>query len=220
MPGVRFFGAVGLSAALATSPLLADEPAAAPISQICQLHVWPGNDLRSIYSGWFHGGIVDGAVQGRDGYRALPSRPLTAERQVERLRGLPIAQLLGFNEYAVVIHDKPLDSRTLRTTPGRLAPDTPPCYAELAVDDVFFQEDVIDGRFLKLLFRFRKFDGTATASRSFGTYIQRRLNLFPPKTPESDPQAGLDELVAQYGEAVTEFGQALAKPPKASRKRK
>ncbi len=220
MPGVRFFGALGLSAALVASPLLADEPASVPTVQICELHVWPGNDLRSIYSGWFHGGIVDGAVQGRDGYRPLPSRPLTAERQVERLRGLPIAQLLGLTEYAVVIHDQPLDSRTLRTTPGRLAPDTVPCYAELAVDDVFFQEDIIDGRFLKLLFRFRKFDGTATPSRSFGTYIQRRLTLFPPKTPESDAQAGLDELVAQYGDAVTEFGQALAKPPKASRKRK
>ncbi len=208
-----------LGAALLAGPALAEEvPAAA--TQTCELHVWPGNDLRSIYSGWFHGGIVDGAVQGRDGYKPLPSRPLTAERQLERLRGLPVAQLLGLNDYAVVLHEKPLDSRTLRTTAGRLAPDTGACYAELAVDDVFFQEDIIDGRFLKALFRFRKFDGDTVPSRSFGAYVQRRLTLFPPKTPETDPQAGFDELVTQFGEAVTEFGQSLTKPPKTSRKRK
>jgi hypothetical protein len=215
-----FLAALGLGTALLAGAALADETAPSAAPQTCELHVWPGNDLRSTYHGWFHGGIVDGAVQGRDGYRPLPSRPLTAERQVDRLRGLPVPQLLGLNDYALVVHDKPLDSRTLRTTTGRLVPDAGPCYAELAVDDVFFQEDIVDGRFLKVLFRFRKFDSGAAPSRSFGAYIQRRLTQFPPKTPEADPQAGLDELATQFGEAVTEFGQSLNKPPKAPKKRK
>jgi hypothetical protein len=32
--------------------------------------------LAAFDSGWLHGGLVDGAVNGRDGYRKLPEQPL------------------------------------------------------------------------------------------------------------------------------------------------
>lgn len=201
-------------------PLNAEEDAAAPSNTAsCELHVWPGNDLRSTYHGWFHGGIVDGAVQGREGYRVLPSNPLTTSAQLGRLQQLPLADVMGLTGYAVIIHDSALDSRTLRATPGRLAPNPPSCYAELAVDDVFFQEDIVEGRFLKVLFRFRKFDGPAP-TRQFGTYIQEKLLIFPPAQPDADPEPGMDELAHAFGQAVSGFGKALNLPPKTSGRRK
>lgn len=185
----------------------------------CELHVWPGNDLRSTYHGWFHGGIVDGAIQGREGYRSIPLKPLATATQRERLQQLPLADVMGLAGYDVIIHDSALDSRTLRATPGRLATNSPPCYAELAVDDVFFQEDIVDGRFLKVLFRFRKFDGPAP-TRQFGAYIQEKLLIFPPAKPDTDPKPGMDELAHAFGQAVSGFGTALNRPPKTSGRRK
>lgn len=178
---------------------------------ICELHVWPANDLRSTYHGWFHGGLVDGAVQGREGYRKLPDSPLGTARQVEVLHTLPVAERLGLPTYRTVIHDNALDSRTVRQATGRLLTEASRCYAELVVDDAFFQEDVVTGKYLKVLYRFRSFDGE-TPVRRFGTYSQIKLLLFPPTTRE-DGDAALDELTKAYGDALGEFGAALNKPP-------
>ena len=52
----------------------------------CEFHVWPGSNLRSVYSGWLHGGIVDGAVNGREGYNPLPPDPLPPGKQLNELR--------------------------------------------------------------------------------------------------------------------------------------
>lgn len=216
-PG-RFFAPLVLAIG---SPAFAQdaEPPQAPLPILCELHVWPGSDLRSTYHGWFHGGIVDGAVQGREGYRKLPDKPLPTKRQVEILRSLPLAELTGLRGHQVVLHDYALDSRTLRRNHGRLAPDTPQCYAELAIDDVFFQEDAFDGRFLKILFRFRAFNGGDVPARSFGTYIQEKLTLFPPKAAEEDATAAIKELGTAYVAVVRKFGVALISPPKSRKSR-
>lgn len=175
--------------------------------------------MRSTYHGWFHGGIVDGAVQGREGYRKLPERPLSTMRQVEILRSLPLAGLVGLPGHQVVLHDYALDSRTLRSSEGRLARDTPQCYAELAIDETFFQEDVFDGRFLNILFRFREFNGGDVPARTFGTYIQTKMALFPPNSPEEDVTAAIEELGTAYAAGVGKFGAALTAPPKSRKSR-
>ncbi|MEZ5749713.1 MAG: hypothetical protein R3D83_07485 [Caenibius sp.] len=195
------------------STTVAQEPVQPSPEQVgCELHVWPGNDLRSTYHGWFHGGIVDGAVQGREGYRQLPEAPLSTATQSETLKQLPLADLLGLPGHRVVLHDTPLDSRTLRATAGRISQSNAPCYAELAVDDVFFQEDIVNGRFMKALLRFRQFNEGESPSRQFGTYIQEKLLIFPQKKPGEDPRKGLDELSDAFRRAITAFGQALSKP--------
>lgn len=187
---------------------------AAPLPPACELHVWPGGPVRSTYSGWFHGGIVDGAVQGRDGYKKLPDSILTPEAQLRTLRDADVAETLRLPAYKVVFHEEPLSSRAIRAATGRLLADTSPCYAELVTDDVFFQQDLIDGRFLKAIFRFRQFHaGSETPTRTFGTYVQVRLTQFPPAEPEQ-LDAALEEFRTAYGQAVKEFGAALAKPAK------
>ncbi|MCT2399684.1 hypothetical protein [Novosphingobium mangrovi (ex Huang et al. 2023)] len=183
----------------------------------CELHVWPADGLRSTYHGWFHGGIVDGAVEGREGYRKLPGIPLDTPHQVELLRASPLAEALALPGYRTLVHEQALDSNTARHTPGRLIADAPSCYAELVVDDVFFQEDIVNGKFLKILFRYRSFDGDAL-TRRFGTYTQVPLTAFPPATPDAVVAASSD-IDQAYERSLTEFGTALQSPPKQKKKK-
>lgn len=209
-------GALGITAGAATAQDSTAAPAEAATG--CELHVWPADAVRSTYSGWFHGGIVDGAVQGRDGYKKLPDSILSPEGQLRTLGEQDLPALLALPGYKVVMHDQPLPSRVIRATKGRLLTDSPSCYAELVTDDVFYQEDIISGRFLKAIFRFRQFDGGSDApTRSFGTYMQQKLVQFPPVEPEQLDGA-LEEFRLAYGLAAREFGEALNRPPKKKKK--
>lgn len=217
---------IALAAALAGAPATAQDAGLQaspgdPAASACELHVWPSSPVRSSSNNYFvMRSIVDGAVQGREGYAKLPENILGTETQVRTLGEVGIITALALPGYNVVMHDQPLPSRVIRATPGRLLPDSPACYAEFVTDDIFYQEDAIDGRKLKAIFRFRQFDGgSQTPTRSFGTFAQRPLSLFPPKTPEQlDP--ALEEFRVAYGDAVKEFGAALNKPPKGKKKAK
>lgn len=204
--------AVLAGAMLCANAAKAQPPSTAP--DACTLHVWPGSNLRSTYSGWLHGGIVDGAVTGRDGYQKLPRDPLDTERQHEILARIDLPEALGLAGYASVLHDATLDSRTMRTTPGPWQPDAGACHAELAVDDAFYQEDVFSGRYLKVIYRFRRFDGGATPSRTFGQITAEKLLVLPPAKPGDDPQAWLAELSEAFARSISDFGSALQAPPR------
>jgi hypothetical protein len=210
----------GAAAALLGASTLAAQDTVAPTTAAgCELHVWPSSPVRSSSNNYFvMRSIVDGAVQGRDGYVKLPENILGTETQIRTLNEVGLAATLGLPGYTVVMHDSPLPSRVIRTTAGRLQPDSAACYAEFVTDDVFYQEDAIDGRKLKAIFRFRQFDGgSQTPTRTFGSFAQRSLTLFPPKTPEQLEPA-LEEFRSAYGEAFKEFGAALNKPAKGKKK--
>ncbi len=192
-----------------------ENPATPAAEPVCELHVWPSSPVRSSSNNYFvMRSIVDGAVQGRDGYVKLPEDILSTEAQTRTLTQVGLTETLKMPEYKVVMHDQPLPSRVIRGTRGRLLTDAAPCYAELVTDDVFYQEDAIDGRYLKAIFRFRQFDGgSETPTRSFGTYVQYRLTQFPPKDA-AQLDAALEEFRLAYGQAFREFGAALNKPAK------
>lgn len=179
----------------------------------CELHVWPSSGLRSVYYGWFHGGIVDGAVNGRDGYPAIPKDPVPTELQVEKLSGMKLAELLKLPGYQVVIHKEALTSATIRSTKGRLAKSSTPCYAEMVGDDVFFQQDVFSGSYLKSLIRFRSFGSGEVPVRTFATWTETKLLVFPPKQ-DSLNVAALDELHRAYVSNIESFAVHLNKPAK------
>lgn len=212
--------AAGIAALASMAPARAqDTPAPAPAA--CELHVWPSSPVRSSSNNYFvMRSIVDGAVQGRDGYVKLPENILGTDTQIRILNEGGLIETLKLPGYAVVMHDQPLPSRVIRTTPGRLQPDSPACYAEFVTDDIFYQEDAIAGRKLKAIFRFRQFDGGSPApTRSFGTFTEQRLTQFPPKTPDQLEPA-LEEFRQAYAGAVKEFGAALNKPAKGKKKPK
>jgi hypothetical protein len=205
-----FSAGIGASAAQAQ-----EAPTAA-----CELHVWPSGDLNSVYQGWIHGGIVNGAVTGRDGYPEVPPDPLGAASQAALLDRAQPQAVIGRDSYRLIVHAEPLTSREIRTTPGRLTTDGAQCYAELIVDDVFLQQDVFHGSYLKSLFRYRDFgDGAAPAAtpvRVFGTWVKTPLKLFPPKEGV-DREAASDDLKSAYVANLTRFAEALNKPAKGKR---
>ncbi|WP_404369791.1 hypothetical protein AB5I39_00210 [Sphingomonas sp. MMS24-J45] len=182
----------------------------------CELHVWPGSGLSSIYSGWFHGGIVNGAVTGRDGYPTVPTEPIDTVNQVELLKAAKLNILIQQPNSRVIYHDVALPSRTIRTATTRIDPSTAPCYAEFIVDDVFFQQDIVNGSFLKVLFRYRAFGTGATPDKTFGTWVKTRLLLLPPK-PDTDMAAAATEVRSAFSNNVKLFAAALLKPAKNKR---
>jgi len=179
----------------------------------CELHVWPSSGLRSVYYGWFHGGIVDGAVNGRDGYPPIPKDPVSTSLQAELLSKLNLASILQLPNYQVVVHDQSLDSRAIRAAAGRLSTSTSSCYAELVGDDVFFQQDVFSGGYLKSLIRFRSFGSSNAPTRVFSTWSRTKLIAFPPKEDAGNAEA-LRELHAAYVSNIESFGTFLNKPIK------
>jgi hypothetical protein len=80
-------------------------------------------------------------------------------------------------------------------------------------DDVFFQQDVFSGSYLKSLIRFRSFGPGPTPTRTFSTWTQTRLTSFPPKE-DSQNEAALNELRSAFTNNINAFGSFLNKPQK------
>lgn len=180
----------------------------------CELHVWPGSGLGSVYHGWFHGGIVNGAVTGRDGYPQTPPNPIDTPVQRELLEAAQPQLLLQLNGHKLVMHDEALPSRVIRSSPGRIAPSASACYAELIVDDVLLQQDWLNGSFLRVSFRYRDFGAGQTPGRTFGTWVKTPLTGFSRNQP-----IDVDKLPSTFHAAFTKnislFANALNKPAKA-----
>lgn len=184
---------------------------AAGAENSCELHVWPSAGLNSAYHGWFHGGINNGAVNGREGYPSVPAKPIDSAAQRAVLGGMDLATLFDLKGYKVIVHDEALESRTIRSTPGRFTPSASPCYTELVIDTIVFQQDVIEGRFLKMLARFRDFGtGGDTPRRTFGTWVQSRLSKFPPAA-DADVSEAIADLNMAFKDDVGTFAGFLQK---------
>ena len=179
-----------------------------PAASGCELHVWPSSGLRSIYHGWFHGGIVDGAVTGRDGYPEVPADPVDTAQQLEMIRAAALQDVFARHDYAVVVHDTPQSTVTIRQTPTRLTASTSACYAELILEDVFFQQDVVNGSSLKTLLRFRDFGAADRFAKQFGTWTKTPLLSFPPKEPAKNAEA-LAEIRGAFRSNLFEFAGSL-----------
>ncbi|MGQ3100022.1 MAG: hypothetical protein ACT6Q5_01135 [Sphingopyxis solisilvae] len=185
----------------------------------CELHVWPSNGLRSVFHGWTRGGIVDGAVTGREGYPVVPKDPIDASQQAALLRAADLADSVGLAGYQVIVHDTPLESRVIRTSVSRIADSSSSCYAELIADDVFLQQDIVNGTYLKSLVRFRQFGASASPENIFGTFVQTKMTAFPPKPDRpQDNQAALDELHSAYLANFDAFGAAMTRNSQSKRK--
>lgn len=182
----------------------------------CELHVWPSNGLRSVYHGWLHGGIVDGAVTGREGYPEVPPDPLTTARQVGLLEAAGIDALLKRPDDLLIIHSAPLASTMIRQSQTRLIASPSPCYSELIIEDVFFQEDIVNGGSLKSLIRYRDFGASDGPPRQFGTWTRTALKIFPPQEPRSN-EAAIAELGEAFRANLAAF--AMAREGGANRRR-
>jgi len=174
----------------------------------CELHVWPGSAPLNLYMGWFHGAIIDGGAKGREHYPKAPTNLFSPEQQLQLLADADLPKLFKLINYRVVAHPEILDSRTIRTTPGRIVNSGSPCYAELLIDDLVLTQNVIGGNALRGSFRFRDFGADLQPRRTFGTWTLVKLAAFPPKAGQ-DPAIGLAEVIAAYRTSLTIFARAL-----------
>ena len=184
----------------------------------CELHVWPSAGFHTVHFGWLHGGTVDGPAKGRAGYQPMSAAPPSSDRQIELLRKLKPADLLGLSDFITVVHDQALSSQEVQATPTRRVANSPACYAELMIGDLIIQRNALIGDALTALYRFRRFEGGLEPTRTFSTFIQEPLRLLPPAANSAAVQPAMDEVETAYAKALAGFGQALRKPPPSARK--
>lgn len=179
-------------ALLASVAMQAASPAAeAPVvSDGCELHVWAAPGLGATrHTAWDgldtgYMGMLGTTPQKRIEYDtavvqtfgATPNSPLTTDQQLAVLKSLSLGALLGLAQHRLVVHEAPLESRTLRT-PARFAPEGAVCYAELVLSDVVFSREYANGQNLKSQFRFRDFGTSGTPQRRFTTWVQTDLKI-------------------------------------------
>lgn len=199
-----------LALALAGAPLTSAQDTALAAAD-CELHVWPGEGLTSIFYGFFHGGIVNGGQQGRRGYPRVPPSAMSTEIQLELLGEAQPQRVLNLAGHRLVLHNEALPSRTIRTVPGRVLPSASSCYAELMVDDVVLQQDWVNGAKLRVLFRYRDFGPDVLPRRSFTTWADSDLDNFPPQTDAALPGA-LTELRTAFRHSIEVFATQLRRP--------
>lgn len=213
---------------LAAMPAAAQDapPAAAP----CELHVWPADGMgkvrQSVFEAYPTAGVIPrsiereldvstakGRAQAQAQLAALGTwEPMSTAIQVELLKALPLGEMLGLPGHRVIIHDTPLDSRTIRTVKTRYVETATPCYADLVVDDVTYARAYANGRALKTFFRFRDFGTEAAPVRSFGTWVSTQLLIFSIDPPNVDDLA-IHELVSAFRTNATLFSELLRKRP-------
>ncbi|MCZ8370670.1 MAG: hypothetical protein O9293_12005 [Porphyrobacter sp.] len=223
---------IALAAVVACSPATAQEAApdaaqTAPDTAPCELHVWPA-DAAKTFSTLMEVRWTDMATvekYSRDPRSPLGGTAASVDLQRRVFGALDLPALLSLPGFAVVLHDQPLESRVIRTTKGRILSGSPPCYAELVTDDVFFQEnhllkvDNINNSQLNTTFRFRRFDAGETATFSYGSFVTRDL-FDPRKRPEPTLANAIAQFETAFAESITQFARAMQAAAQAKSKGK
>jgi hypothetical protein len=206
----------------------------APPATECELHVWPSTAMTNVrqraMESMGSAGAIDGIIKRTqiaqaekhdaavaEALAAQPIEPMSTARQIAILEGLALPDMLGLTGYRLVVHETPLESRTIRTVKTRYVESAAPCYADLIIDDVVYSREYSRGQNLKTFFRFRDFGTEGAAVRSFGSWVETKLQLFSIDPPNLGP-AAMDELDAALRSNATVFSNLLAKRQTAASK--
>jgi hypothetical protein len=211
--------ACAATAAVFVALLAAPAPAqdAAPSSP-CEIHVWPAPELKAVTQGWVWNHTVNQAFDPAKGGVARP-KVLAPAAQAGLLARMDLAGLFGAAPAQLVVHPEPL-TRAQASAPTRQTASASPCYSELIVSQVFYDEAPMAGKSLRSLLVHRRFDGSARVQSSFSTWAETELTTFPAKIA-SEAQAADTELLDAYRSNVyifARFEQAPRPPPKPKRR--
>jgi hypothetical protein len=197
-------------------------PATASPTGDCEIHVWPAERFSARTSGWgvgfgMIGALADskGHAKGDQARKAAIAGALDSESQAETLGALDLSKSLGLKPSKIVLHNEPLDRKTINKISTRRSDSTSACYAELIVADLFYQKAAIYGRSLKTLFMLRKFGAAKDNPVIYKGWGGNGLKLFPPK-PGDDVQAANEELIHVFKADFDEFARNATKAPTAS----
>ncbi|WP_156135346.1 hypothetical protein [Novosphingobium malaysiense] len=173
----------------------------------CELHIWPAERMNSITTGLLGGGLLDVALHaGTDANnKTLLASALDSPSQLDALLSLDLrAELQLSPGTTYVVHEEPLERKTMNKVKTRRSDSTARCYSELIVADVFYQKAALYGRSLKTLFMVRKFGEDQKIDFEYKAWGGNGLKLFPPKEGE-DTIAALDELVGVFKKNFQEY---------------
>jgi len=158
----------------------------------CVLHVWPGAPARSSYTGWFHGGAVDGDKRGIKGYPPMHSDVLSTPVQQRLLEAVDWSHRVHASNLTVVVHNEPPAAQDdqSRTTP--LISDRPDCYRELIVHSVLVERAVFSATTVRLMIIAKKWHSHDAQPSTFSVMTDERVKLdeHRPETLESSLKDG------------------------------
>lgn len=207
------------SVAAAAWTMLAAAAAAAqgPPASGCEVHVWPAPELQAVTQGWVWNHTVNQAFDPAKGGVERP-KVLSSEAQVELLATLDLPGMFQAAPAQVVIHAEPL-SRAQALSPARQSPSASPCYSELIVRQVFYDEAPMAGKSLRTLLVYRRFGDSPEAQSSFTTFAETGLETFPAKTA-ADARGAEDEIRQAYRSNVGIFANYALSPRRPAKKGK
>lgn len=137
--------------------------------QRCVLHVWPGPNARSSYTGWFHGGAVDGDRRGIAGYPNMHGAALDTAAQRRLLGSIDWAKLLDTPASAVVLHDSPPEPQDQLARAVPLMAGAPACYDELIIHSVFVEGAALSSKSVRLLLIAKRWRAQQEAPLTYST---------------------------------------------------
>lgn len=173
----------------------------------CEMHIWPAERMTSMTTGLLGGGLLDAAIHsGRDATnKTLLASALDSPSQIDALLSLDLRRMLARTPGTrLVVHETPIERKTMNKVKTRRSDSTAKCYSELIVADVFYQKAAIYGRSLRTLFMFRDFGADQKIDKEYKAWGGNGLKLFPPKEGE-DAVAALDELVKVFSWNFDEY---------------
>jgi hypothetical protein len=158
-------------------PLTTAPAVAAPATNACVLHVWPSADAQSSYTGWFHGGAVDGDKRGIKGYPALHADVLTTGVQRQLLSAIDWRELLGRSNLTVVVHDQPPPAADDQGRTTAIVQDHPGCYQELLVHSVLVERAVFSKTTVRLMVISKDWRGSSSEPSTYSAMVDAPVDL-------------------------------------------
>jgi hypothetical protein len=215
------------AALFAAMPAQAQEAAAAPPAQDCELHVWPTENYLGINTGLLSGFGLVGAVAdiaAHDGrvktVKDLMRDYLGPDVQMAELNKIGLTTALKLDGYRIVVEEPTPFNEDLKKNPElkaktkamnariksgeRLSTSTAPCYAELIGTMIFYHKAMMYGSNLFGGWIYREFPATGRATKTAPGAVKNPLEDFPAKTEDKIEPAKL-ELRDAYSKDFLEY---------------
>lgn len=182
----------------------------APTS-VCELHVWPADDIQSVSQGWMQNNTVNQDFNTAKGGKPRPDT-LAADRQLALIKSMDLPAVLGLEARKIVTHLEPLSRNAAAATTRNAASDST-CYDELVVSKLFYDRAPVAGRSLKAMIVLRRFGDAPELKSSFATWAETGLKVYPAATPDQS-EAAEAELAAAYQNNLRKFAGYVTAPKK------
>ncbi|HEV2595757.1 MAG TPA: hypothetical protein VGU01_11200 [Sphingomicrobium sp.] len=169
-------------------------------AQDCVLHVWPGSDAHSSYSGWFHGGAVDGDKRGIRGYPAMHADVLNTAAQRALLAKIDWAELRAMPGLKIVIHDAPPPPQDDLARDVPLIGNHVGCYDELLVHSVLVERATFSSRSVRVMMIAKRWRSPDWRAATYGAMSVDTVDL-----GAGDVSATQAALEAGFTSAIHKF---------------